>query len=165
LNEMIINNENTSIQNNDNSHSLFDIFSKLKLFNQKRAYQFIKMILQLFTNCKKAYNLLQTDEVIKRRWTHAVRWLREQFERSNNIPSNYTYYQSQGQITSNDMSQGCFLERTASAKSVLEKANDLCSDKENDDVSNSDDIDDDESIDQQILPRNQQFNRSNHHNP
>jgi hypothetical protein len=27
------------------------------------------------------------------------------------------------------MSQGYFLERTASAKSVLEKANDLCSDK------------------------------------
>ncbi len=56
-NEMIINNENTSIttttttnnNNNDTSQSLFDIFSKSKSSYQKRAYQFIKMILQLFT--------------------------------------------------------------------------------------------------------------------
>ncbi len=46
-NEMSIDNENSSI--NDNSKSLFDIFSKSKSSYQKRAYQFIKMILLLFT--------------------------------------------------------------------------------------------------------------------
>ncbi len=47
----ITNNENssTTINNNENSQSLFDIFSKSKSSYQKRAYQFIKMILQLFT--------------------------------------------------------------------------------------------------------------------
>jgi len=51
-NEMSIDNENssiTTINNNDNSKSLFDIFSKSKSSYQKRAYQFIKMILLLFT--------------------------------------------------------------------------------------------------------------------
>ncbi len=53
-NEMPIDNENSSIttinnNNNDNSQSLFDIFSKSKSSYQKRAYQFIKMILLLFT--------------------------------------------------------------------------------------------------------------------
>ncbi|CAF2744192.1 unnamed protein product [Rotaria sp. Silwood2] len=100
------------------------------------------MLCQLFTNCMKANNLLQTDQDIKHHWIHAVRWLRDQLERSNHIPSNYPYYQSQGQIASNDISQGYFLERTPSAKSVLEKACDLCSDKENDDTgSNSDEGD------------------------
>ncbi|CAF2878454.1 unnamed protein product [Rotaria sp. Silwood2] len=74
------------------------------------------MLCQLFTNCAKAYNLLQTDQDIKQRWIHTVRWLRDQLERQNHIPSNYSY-QSQGQISSNDIFQGYFLERTPSAKS------------------------------------------------
>ena len=45
------------------------------------------------------------------------------------MSSNYSYYPSQGQSLSNDTSQGYFLERTLSAKSVLEKASELCSDK------------------------------------
>lgn len=31
-------------------------------------------------SCPKAYNLLQTDQDIKRRWIQAVHWLREQLE-------------------------------------------------------------------------------------
>jgi hypothetical protein len=31
-------------------------------------------------SCSKANDLLQTDQDIKRRWKHAVRWLRDQFE-------------------------------------------------------------------------------------
>ncbi|UJR08730.1 hypothetical protein I4U23_012987 [Adineta vaga] len=131
--------------NNDSSQSLFDVFAKSKSNNEKRAYQFIKTILQLFTNCPKAYEILQTDQDIKQRWTLAVRWLQDQLERPNNIPS---FYSSQGQVTSNDQSQGYFLERTQSAKSVLEKAGELCSDKENDDDagSYSDGMEDDELI-------------------
>ncbi|CAF1148229.1 unnamed protein product [Rotaria sordida] len=135
----------TTLNNNNNNNiclNIFDIFLKMKSSNEKRAYQFIKILCQLFTNCIKAYNLLQTDQDIKQRWIHAVRWLRDQLERQNHIPSNYSYYQSQGQTASNDISQGYFLERTPSAKSVLEKAYELCSDKENDDIgSNSDEGD------------------------
>ncbi|CAF1345766.1 unnamed protein product [Rotaria sordida] len=73
-------------------------------------------------SCTKAYNLLQTEQDIKQRWINAVRWLRDQLERQNHIPSNYSYYQSQGQ--------------------TAKKACDLCSDKENDDIgSNSDEGD------------------------
>ncbi len=31
-------------------------------------------------SCAKARILLQTDQDIKHNWTHAVRWLRDQFE-------------------------------------------------------------------------------------
>jgi len=51
-----INNDNsittTTINNNNNNdahQSLFDIFSKSKSSHQKRAYQFLKMLLLLFT--------------------------------------------------------------------------------------------------------------------
>lgn len=40
---------NNNNNNNDGHQSLFDIFTKSKSSYQKRAYQFIKTILQLFT--------------------------------------------------------------------------------------------------------------------
>jgi hypothetical protein len=40
---------NTNNNNNDPPQSLFNIFSKSKQMQQKRAYQFIKMLLSLFT--------------------------------------------------------------------------------------------------------------------
>jgi hypothetical protein len=54
LSETITNNDNpsssTTLNNNyDAPQSLFDIFSKSKSSYQKRAYQFVKMLLQLFT--------------------------------------------------------------------------------------------------------------------
>ncbi len=76
------------------------------------------------------------------------------------------------------MSQGYFLERTQSAKSVLEKASDLCSDKviqskswcfflndffqenDDDDDSNNGYIEDDDPIDRQISSGNLQQNKS-----
>ncbi|CAF3511540.1 unnamed protein product [Adineta steineri] len=142
----------------DNPQTLFDLYLKSKSSHQKRAYCFMKMLLQLFTSSLKARDLLLTDQDIKQRWAGAVRWLRDQLERPNSIPSNYPYYPSQGQITSNDMSQGYYLERTQSAITVLERASELCSDKENDDDneagSNSDDMDDDEPIGRKILLSN-----------
>ena len=40
----------TSMNNNNEGHqSLFDILNKSKSSNQKRAYQFLKMLLSLFT--------------------------------------------------------------------------------------------------------------------
>jgi hypothetical protein len=42
-------NSMTTINNNDPPQSLFNIFSKSKSSQQKRAYQFIKMLLLLFT--------------------------------------------------------------------------------------------------------------------
>jgi hypothetical protein len=54
LNETITDNDNPSTSttlnnNNDASQSLFDIFSKSKSSYQKRAYQFVKMLLNLFS--------------------------------------------------------------------------------------------------------------------
>lgn len=138
---------NNNMHHHENHQSLFDIFSKSKNSYQKRAYQCMKVLQGLFTNCEKANQILQTDPEIKRQWIDAVHWLRDQLERPASIPSNLTYFQSAGQMPSNDSSQGYHLERTASAKSVLERAIDLCSDREIDDADyNSDEIDDDEPI-------------------
>ncbi|CAF0890240.1 unnamed protein product [Adineta ricciae] len=145
---------NNNCYSNDVVQSLFDLYSKSKSSNEKRAYQFMKTLLQIFTNCPKAYQLLQTDQELKDSWIQAVRWLHDQLERPNYIPS---FYSSQGQVTSNDLSQGCFLERTQSAKSVLAKAGELCSDKENDDDDEDDNSNDIVEMDaetniQHILP-------------
>ncbi|CAF3335952.1 unnamed protein product [Rotaria socialis] len=128
--------------------SLFDMFAKAKSTYQKKAYHCIKTFVQLFSNCPKAHHILKTDADIKQRWSQAVRWLHEQLERSyNNVPSNYPYYPSQGPVTSNDMSQGYFIERTQSARSLLDKAVELYPEMENDDVgSNSDDLEEDEPM-------------------
>ncbi|CAF1316830.1 unnamed protein product, partial [Didymodactylos carnosus] len=135
---------NTSSSVCDQPQSLFEIFSKSKSSYQKRAYQCIKMLVVLFSSCPKALNLLKVDPDIKSRWTHAVQWLNDQLDRScTNVPG-YPYYPSQsGPAPSNDMSQGYFIERTQSARSLLDKALELCPDiKETDDPDNSDEDDD-----------------------
>ena len=50
-NEMKMDQENSTTNNNNNNQlqSLFDILAKSKSSYQKRAYQFIKMLLLLFT--------------------------------------------------------------------------------------------------------------------
>ncbi|CAF0941972.1 unnamed protein product [Adineta ricciae] len=129
--------------------NLFDMFVKSKSTQQKKAYHCIKTLVQLFSNCQKANHILKTDADMKQRWSQAVRWLHEQLDRSyNNIQTNYPYYASQGPVTSNDMSQGCFIERTQSARSLLDKAVELYPEMvENDDAgSNSDDLEDDEPM-------------------
>ncbi|CAF3635592.1 unnamed protein product [Rotaria socialis] len=147
-NEKQINNENalpsTTLNKNQKNtcQTLFDIFSKLELSSEKRAYQLVKTLYLLFAKCGSAVSLLQTDQDVKRHWIHVVRWLRDQLDGQNHIPSNHSYYPTQGPIASNDISQGYFLERTQSAQSLLEKAWDLCSEKDYDEIgSNSDEFD------------------------
>ncbi len=54
ISDEILNDNMTTINNNNNNNndppqSLFNIFSKSKQSQQKRAYQFIKLLLLLFT--------------------------------------------------------------------------------------------------------------------
>ncbi len=44
-------------------------------------------------SCAKASNLLQTDPDIKRHWTHAVRWLRDQLEVRENVKRKFFQYE------------------------------------------------------------------------
>ena len=56
---------------------LFDTISRSKSHYQKRAYQCIKLLVALFTQCPLAKQLLETSADIKRKWAWAVEWLNE----------------------------------------------------------------------------------------
>lgn len=60
---------------------LFDTIQRSKNHYQKRAYQCIKCMVTLFSNCRPAHQLLHTNGEIKRKWTLAVEWLQDELER------------------------------------------------------------------------------------
>lgn len=103
---------------------LFDIIFKSQNHFQKRAYQIIKMLVQLFTTIDFANDLLNNDDELKTKWKQARNWLHNEMERCRmlNMP-NYSFYQSP---PSNETSQTYYLERTQSARITLEKALRIC---------------------------------------
>lgn len=103
---------------------LFDVVSKSQNHFQKRAYQIIKMMVQLFTTSEFANDVLNSDDELKTKWKQARNWLHNEMERCRmlNMP-NYSFYQSP---QSNETSQTYYLERTQSARMTLEKALKIC---------------------------------------
>jgi ubiquitin carboxyl-terminal hydrolase 9/24 len=108
----------------EDREGLFEIIVKSQNHYQKRAYQIIKMLVQLFTTCDPAIDLLNKDEDLKRKWKSSRHWFFNEMEkcRMYNMP-NYTYFQTP---QSNETSQTYFLERTQSARITLEKAMRIC---------------------------------------
>ena len=103
---------------------LFEIIAKSQNHYQKRAYQIIKMLVQLFTTCDLAIDLMNKEEELKRKWKQSRNWFFNEMEkcRMYNMP-NYSYFQTP---QSNETSQTYFLERTQSARLTLEKALRIC---------------------------------------
>jgi len=99
---------------------LFEIIASSQNNYQKRGYQIIKMLVQLFTSCELAVELVNKDEELKKKWKSSRSWFFNEMEkcRMYNMP-NYTYFQSP---QSNETSQTYYLERTQSARITLEKA-------------------------------------------
>lgn len=107
---------------------------------EKRAYQCIKFLVHLFSNCETALNILKRNREVKQKWRHALAWLNEclnlatiPYQQYNNI--NWTAPPNQGD------SGSYALERSNSATLVLAKAEemlaeeDLANDSENVDMS------------------------------
>jgi ubiquitin carboxyl-terminal hydrolase 9/24 len=109
---------------NDNKESLFEIIIKSQNHYQKRAYQIIKMLVQLFSTCVSANELLNKDDDLKSKWKQSRNWFYNEMEKCRlyNMP-NYSYFQA---TQSNETSQTCYLERTQSARLTLEKAMKIC---------------------------------------
>ncbi|XP_016119779.1 probable ubiquitin carboxyl-terminal hydrolase FAF-X, partial [Sinocyclocheilus grahami] len=55
----------------DDRDGLFDTIQRSKNHYQKRAYQCIKCMVALFTNCSVAHQILQSNGDLKRKWTWA----------------------------------------------------------------------------------------------
>ena len=112
---------------------LFDTITRSKSHYQKRAYQCIKLLVALFSQCNVAKQLLDTSTDVKRKWSWAVEWLNDELERgrgpypgSGPYPS-YNNWSPPAQ--SNETANGYFLERSHSARQTLERACELLPDE------------------------------------
>lgn len=113
----------------DEREGLLETIDKVKVHYQKRAYQIIKCLVQLFKESRVAATMLNTNSTIARHWTLAVEWLQDELERQRGV-SNYNNYSSwspPGQSYEN--TNNYMLERSQSAKNTLRLACELCPDE------------------------------------
>merc|ERR1719209_1773863 len=89
---------------------LFETIQRSKNHYQKRAYQCIKMLVALFSQCAAARNMLEGAGDLKRKWTWAVEWLHDELERGGGHRAPYA-----NTASSNETANGYFLERSHSA--------------------------------------------------
>ncbi len=73
----------TGIQND--REGLFEIIFKSQNHYQKRAYQVIKMLVQLFSTCDLAIDLLNKDEDLKKKWKQSRSWFFHEMEKVFNF--------------------------------------------------------------------------------
>ena len=107
---------------------LFETIQRSKNHYQKRAYQCIKMLVSLFSQCGAARSIMESAGDLKRRWTWSVEWLHDELERGGGGTGHRTPYTSTA--GSNETANGYFLERSQSARQTLEKACELLPDDE-----------------------------------
>ncbi|GAB0088843.1 Probable ubiquitin carboxyl-terminal hydrolase FAF [Sergentomyia squamirostris] len=104
---------------------LFDIIMRSKIHLQKRAYQIIKCLVQLFRRSPVAYNMMTNNAKLTRLWTDAIEWLQDELERTRTVGGQYNYSSWSPPAQSNDSTNGYMLERSQSAKNVLQTAVEL----------------------------------------
>ncbi|KAJ8679779.1 hypothetical protein QAD02_015566 [Eretmocerus hayati] len=117
----------------DEREGLFDIMQKSRSHYQKRAYQCIKCMVQLFSKCRSAHQFLYQNAELKKKWLMAIDWLQDELEkRPYTTTSGYThaYNNWSPPAQSNESTNGYFLERSNSAKMTLELAYGLCPEEE-----------------------------------
>lgn len=93
---------------------------------QKRAYQCIKCLVQLFNQSRVALNMLHSTVEVARQWAHAVEWLQDELDRHRGSGGQYNYNSWSPPAQSNDNTNSFVLERSQSAKNVLQMAFQLC---------------------------------------
>ncbi|XP_055695090.1 probable ubiquitin carboxyl-terminal hydrolase FAF isoform X2 [Lutzomyia longipalpis] len=104
---------------------LLDTIMRSKIHYQKRAYQIIKCLVQLFRRSAVAHSMLSNNPKLTRQWTEAVEWLQDELERTRNVGGQYNYSSWSPPAQSNDSTNGYMLERSQSAKNVLQTAVEL----------------------------------------
>uniref|UniRef100_T1K7L4 DUF3517 domain-containing protein n=2 Tax=Tetranychus urticae TaxID=32264 RepID=T1K7L4_TETUR len=130
--EARINNALSGLQ--DEREGLFDTIQRNKSHYQKRAYQCIKCLVSLFSNCPIAAKLLHYTPDLKKKWIAAINWLNEELERRPYASINQYAYNWSPPAQSNETSNGYYLERSNSAKLTLSKAYEICPPDEKDEI-------------------------------
>lgn len=111
----------------DDHSSRDGLFETIQNHYQKRAYQCIKMLVALFSQCPQARSMLEGAGDLKRKWTWSVEWLHDELERGGGHRTSYA-----STAGSNETANGYFLERSHSARLTLEKACELMPDEDGD---------------------------------
>lgn len=93
---------------------------------QKRAYQCIKCLVHLFKKSGVAMSMLHGNPQISRPWARAVEWLHDELDRQRGVASQYNYSSWSPPAQSNENTNSFVLERSQSAKNILQLAFDLC---------------------------------------
>ncbi|XP_012528213.1 probable ubiquitin carboxyl-terminal hydrolase FAF-X isoform X2 [Monomorium pharaonis] len=117
----------------DEREGLFETIQRSKNHYQKRAYQCIKCMVQLFSKCRPAHQLLHHSPELKRKWSHAIDWLHDELDKrpyTSTAPYTHAYNNWSPPTQSNDSANGYVLERSNSARKTLERACELCPDEE-----------------------------------
>ncbi|XP_055619318.1 probable ubiquitin carboxyl-terminal hydrolase FAF isoform X2 [Toxorhynchites rutilus septentrionalis] len=117
----------------DDREGLLDIIQRNKVNYQKRAYQCIKCLVQLFSRSRVALNLLHSTRTLGRQWTLAVEWLQDELDRHRGSGGQYNYNSWSPPAQSNDNTNSFVLERSQSAKNVLQMAFELCPEEDQED--------------------------------
>lgn len=144
----------------EDREGLFDTITRSKNHYQKRAYQCIKCMVQLFSKCRPAHQLLHHSPDLKRKWSQAIDWLHDELDKvcdgneesfhsilltpitnlslidsfqrpyASTAPYTHAYNNWSPTAQSNDSANGYVLERSNSARKTLERACELCPDEE-----------------------------------
>ncbi|XP_067634379.1 probable ubiquitin carboxyl-terminal hydrolase FAF isoform X3 [Eurosta solidaginis] len=136
---------------------LLETIQRTKTHYQKRAYQIIKCLTQLFHKSQVALQMLNSNAGIARHWIMAVEWLQDELERQRSCQ--YNSYSWSPPAQSNDNTNGYMLERSQSAKNTWTMAYELCPEEEQEETNESDIETTDESQrlqQQQIATQSQQ---------
>ncbi|XP_068731970.1 ubiquitin carboxyl-terminal hydrolase 9X-like isoform X1 [Montipora capricornis] len=141
----------------DDKEGLFDTIQRSKNHYQKRAYQCIKFMVNLFCSCPMAHQILLAAQDLRRKWTWAVEWLNDELDRRPySGGTSYTYNNWSPPAQSNETSNGYFLERSHSARLTLAKACDLCPEEDQEDPEGEVEGEIGNSGDEETTPNTQQ---------
>lgn len=113
----------------EDREGLLDTIIRNKNNYQKRSYQCIKCMVQLFTRSQVALTMLNTNQVLARQWAQSVEWLQDELDRQRTIGGQYNYSSWSPPAQSNESTNSFILERSLSAKNVLRRALELCPDE------------------------------------
>uniref|UniRef100_A0A336MFC5 ubiquitinyl hydrolase 1 n=1 Tax=Culicoides sonorensis TaxID=179676 RepID=A0A336MFC5_CULSO len=116
----------------EDREGLLDTILRNKNNYQKRAYQCIKCMVQLFTRSQVALTMLNTNSMLARQWAQSVEWLQDELDRQRTIGGQYNYSSWSPPAQSNESTNSFILERSLSAKNVLRRALELCPEEEPD---------------------------------
>ncbi|VVC40180.1 Hypothetical protein CINCED_3A020619 [Cinara cedri] len=92
---------------------------------QRRSYQCIKGLVGLFMRITTAHKVVLSHNDLKRKWMEAVDWLQEELNRKTLTGGQYNTYNS-WTPQSNENTNSFFLERSSSARKILQKAYEFC---------------------------------------